>query len=517
MSKCGPSRSEDALLNDLLRGLSSAHTGGRLSLGVLGSAVRAPQPPAHCLRVCLNGDPHAINTRGCAFLQAAHGGTLPPASEGGCCPKGFQVGAQAANFSGGPATIVSVEGPLAGAPDSPTASLMLAHLDRVARLVQRISDLLEENAGFANEVLQNYEQLNLIFDLTQQIVHVTEARAIERLLLQRTARLLNVPVVLLLTSSGERRAYAVSDTGALNATPIEPGHLERLLSLAGEIRRTRQVRVCELNGRRVIAGPLVRLDEQVDVVLAERPADRQAFSAGEMMLLESVLAFGGQILANTELHERLRRMSLEVTHAMVAAIDKKDHYTSGHSERVGFLTRLTAAELGVPPAEQQTMEWAGLLHDIGKIGIPEEILCKPGKLTPEEFEIIKQHPRMGYEILRPIASLGVILDGVQYHHEYPDGSGYPEGLKGDRIPLVARIIHVADMFDALTSSRSYRQAHSVERATEIIRQEAGKRVDPRVAEALFRAFARYCREDPEDFALRFPHLAQKELAYAEHE
>jgi HD-GYP domain-containing protein (c-di-GMP phosphodiesterase class II) len=156
------------------------------------------------------------------------------------------------------------------------------------------------------------------------------------------------------------------------------------------------------------------------------------------------------------------------------------------------------------------MEWAALLHDVGKIGIPEEILCKPGKLTAEEFEVIKQHPRMGFEILRPIGSLGVILDGVLYHHEYPDGSGYPEGLVGSEIPLVARIIHVADTFDALTSTRSYREAFSLEQAFEIIRQEGGRRTDPTVSDAFFRAFEAYRRDELEDFARRFHGLYERE-------
>ncbi|MEW6252983.1 MAG: HD-GYP domain-containing protein, partial [Planctomycetota bacterium] len=379
----------------------------------------------------------------------------------------------------------------------------LGQLDAAARLVQRIGQLVEENSGFANEVLQNYEQLNLIFDLTQQIAHVTDAQVIERLLLQRVARLLQARTLLLVTSGGTVQLHETGERSPAPAGAVAPPALLPAVSEAVDfVRRTRQVRVvAAAEGRQVIAGPLVRLDERVDVIVAERA--REAYSAGDMMLVESMLSFGGQIISNTELHERLRRMSLEVTRAMVAAIDKKDHYTSGHSERGGFLTRLTAQQMGLSPAEQQTMEWAGLLHDIGKIGIPEEILCKPGKLTPEEFERIKQHPRMGYEILKPIASFEMVLDGVLHHHEYPDGSGYPDGLKGDAIPLVARIIHVVDTFDALTSTRAYRQAFSVDKALEIIAQEKGRRIDPQAADAFFAALAAYRGAEPADFAVRF--------------
>ena len=539
-----PSAPDDLLLRDLVRGLSTLDRPApgqgptvcrapTLSVGVLGNPAHTPQPPAHCLRVCLGADPHAVASRGCKFLATAARREIDLTQlPDGRCPQGFAVTARATRLGGAEAVFVSVEGEIAEgpAPEPSTCgtaqeprhaadeSNLLGHVDTAARLVQRVGEILEENSGCADEVLQNYEQLNLIFDLTQQIAQVTEARAIEELLLQRVARLLGSVAVTLASADGECRVFGGAGGRGDGAVTDRPAtDLRSLKGLIDEIRRTRQVRVHEVEGRQIIAGPLVRLDGKVDVVFADRALEPAAggFSSGDMMLVESMLAFGGQIITNTEMHERLRRMSLEVTHAMVAAIDKKDHYTSGHSERGGFLTRLTAQELGVPLAEQQTMEWAGLLHDIGKIGIPEEILCKPGKLTHEEFEVIKQHPRMGYEILKPIASLGVILDGVLYHHEYPDGSGYPEGLKGDQIPLIARIIHVVDTFDALTSTRAYRQAFSLERALEIIRNERGVRVDAEVADAFFRAFERYCREEPEDFAARFPAVIQPEKAHAE--
>ncbi len=530
---------DQPLLRDLVDGLSAPGREPALSVGIVGSAAHSPQPPVHCVQTCLGGDREAIEARGCAFLISAARNNHDSAQlRDGRCPQGYRVAVLTTLVGGQPASLLTVEGEIhAGGAASGDLDL-LGHLDATSRLVQRVSQLLEENTGFANEVLQNYEQLNLIFDLTQRISQVTDVLAIERLLLQRIARLASADAICVVTSEGECRGpvtveeFASSELTAPaagqspftiaqpteQATPTSArGHIPAPRINAAEaawtsgppaaavefVRRTRQVHVSLFNGRYVIAGPLIRLDDRVDVVLAIRRASHGVFHSGDMMLIESVLAFGGQIISNTELHERLRRMSLEVTRAMVAAIDKKDHYTSGHSERVGLLTRLTAAELGVPLAEQQTMGWAGLLHDVGKIGIPEEILCKPGKLTKEEFEIIKQHPRMGYEILKPIASLGVILDGLLHHHEYPDGSGYPDGLAGEQIPLVARIIHVADAFDALTSTRSYRHAYSIEKAVEIIQQDVGVHMDGVVVEAFLRAFEAYRCKDPSGFAAHF--------------
>ncbi len=497
---------DERLLRDLVEGLSAPGPGAAVSVGLMGSPAHQPQPPAHCLRTCLGGTPAAVLARGCTLLRRAAENALEtaPGSETRC-ERGFRVAAQGASLGGLPATLMTVEGdgrdgvttPHAPAPGGYAA--LLDHLGAASRLVQRIGEIVEENAGFADEVLRSYEQLNLIFDLTQQIASVADARTIERLLLQRLATLLGTQRIWLIDPTGECRT-PVAGTAGPDETPLTGPDVAAVIAQA---RQAREVQAASVRDCPLIAGPLVRLDEHVDTVAAARPPGAAAFTAGDMMIVESILTFGGQILSNSELHERLRRMSIEVTRALVAAIDKKDHYTSGHSERGGFLTRLTAAELGVPPAEQQTMEWAGLLHDVGKIGIPEEILCKPGKLTEAEFEVVKQHPRMGYEILKPIASLGTILDGVLYHHEYPDGSGYPEGLRGDQIPLVARIIHVADTFDALTSTRSYRQAFTIEKALEIIRSERGVRIDAEVADAFFRAFDRYRRTQPEDFEARF--------------
>jgi HD-GYP domain-containing protein (c-di-GMP phosphodiesterase class II) len=245
------------------------------------------------------------------------------------------------------------------------------------------------------------------------------------------------------------------------------------------------------------------MDERVDAVLAIRPPYAGEFTSGDMLMIESLLAFGGQIISNSEIHERLRRMSLESTRALVAAIDKKDHYTSGHSERVGFLARLTGQRMGLAASELQVLEMSALLHDVGKIGIPEGILCKPGRLTKEEYDVIKNHPRMGYEILKPIASFGDVLEGVLHHHENPDGSGYPEGLAGDQIPLYARIIHVVDVFDAVTSTRSYRTAFSLGRSREIICEEAGTRLDAEVVKVFLELLPTLRAEHAEQFGSVF--------------
>jgi len=170
--------------------------------------------------------------------------------------------------------------------------------------------------------------------------------------------------------------------------------------------------------------------------------------------------------------------------ALVSSVDAKDPYTCGHSERVALLARRLASELGLGAEEIERVYLGGLLHDIGKIGTPENILRKEGRLEDEEFRIIKQHPEVGYNILSGVHKLGLIREVVLSHHERIDGRGYPRGLKGDEIPLPARIAGMADAFDAMTSDRPYRARMPMEKVRSEIERGIGAQFDERAARAL---------------------------------
>lgn len=197
------------------------------------------------------------------------------------------------------------------------------------------------------------------------------------------------------------------------------------------------------------------------------------------------------------------RTTMETVAALARAIDARDKYTSGHSTRVAWLARRFGVALRLSPARLQWLEWAGLLHDVGKLGVPERILHKPGELTPDEFTVVRRHPRLGYEMLKPVTSLRPILDAVLHHHENHDGSGYPLGLVGTSTPLLARIVHIVDIFDALTSSRSYRAAHDVDAALRIMSEQAGTVTDPRLTRVFVRVVRREMRRDEAAFSVRF--------------
>ena len=183
-----------------------------------------------------------------------------------------------------------------------------------------------------------------------------------------------------------------------------------------------------------------------------------------------------------------KRLFISTITALAAAIDAKDEYTRGHSERVTKFSVIIGKYLGLNAIELERIKVAALLHDIGKIGIDDRILRKPGILTAEEFEEMKKHPVIGYNILAPIKELREINKGVKYHHEKWDGSGYPEGLRGEQIPLIARIIAVADTFDAMTSRRPYQDPMEPEFVRDKIMDFAGIRYDRRVVAAFVRAF-----------------------------
>jgi HD-GYP domain-containing protein (c-di-GMP phosphodiesterase class II) len=175
---------------------------------------------------------------------------------------------------------------------------------------------------------------------------------------------------------------------------------------------------------------------------------------------------------------------------LAGAVDEKDPYTRGHSDRVTKYSIMIAREMGLDPGFLEILRVSAQLHDVGKIGIEDRILKKPGSLTPEEFEIMKSHTTRGASILRPVPQLREMLPGIELHHESLNGRGYPYGLKGDDIPLLPRVIAVADTFDALTTNRPYQHAHDPVEALNIIQNLSGKRLDPRAVAALVAVYER---------------------------
>ncbi len=188
-------------------------------------------------------------------------------------------------------------------------------------------------------------------------------------------------------------------------------------------------------------------------------------------------------LQNMMLYEDMQTMFMGTLHALTHSIDAKDSYTHGHSERVALMAKNLALAIGLDTEEAERVYLSALVHDVGKIGVPEAVLCKAGPLTDDEFELIKRHPEIGAHILANIRQMQDLIPGVLYHHERWDGGGYPHRLSGEDIPLYGRLICLADSFDAMSSNRSYRPALEHSQVLEEIRRCAGKQFDPQLADA----------------------------------
>jgi HD-GYP domain-containing protein (c-di-GMP phosphodiesterase class II) len=214
--------------------------------------------------------------------------------------------------------------------------------------------------------------------------------------------------------------------------------------------------------------------------------DSNAISFGtfEANLLIAAANMMGSHSRNRELFLEQEMLLTGIVRAIINAIDAKDPYTCGHSERVASYAKHIANRIGLESEECERIYMAGLLHDVGKIGVPDSILGKPGKLTDEEFAIVKKHPEIGYTILKHLKQLDYVLPGVLHHHEAINGAGYPAGLIGESIPLQARILAVADAYDAMTSDRPYRSGMPSERAESILRAESNKTWDVDIVAAL---------------------------------
>ncbi len=234
----------------------------------------------------------------------------------------------------------------------------------------------------------------------------------------------------------------------------------------------------------IVCVPLLFKDRLLGVLSVEDKYSKENFTDDDLLILTNIGAQTAVALENLRLNEDVEKTYMETLSALAMAVEAKDPYSRGHSKRVSEYAEKIARKLGLSEEQISIVRDAADMHDIGKIGISDEILHKPGPLTAEEREIMNKHPVIGEGILKPVRSLRRLCDAVRHHHEWLDGSGYPDGLKGDEISIEARILCVADVFDALTSDRPYRKAMSVEEALAEIGRWVGKRYDEKVYNAL---------------------------------
>jgi HD-GYP domain-containing protein (c-di-GMP phosphodiesterase class II) len=252
---------------------------------------------------------------------------------------------------------------------------------------------------------------------------------------------------------------------------------------------SRRLSVFKLDPRMVSAVviPLKTHKEKVGLLVLNS-TERHSFNQEHVLLLSTFGAQAAIAIVNAKLYANLKRMLVGVVVSLSTALEAKDPYTEGHSTRVAEYAVAIGRKIGLGAEALEEIENAGLIHDIGKIGVPESVICKKGKLDPDEWEQMRKHPKYGENIASPVPFLASVVPGVKSHHERFDGKGYPDGLAREKIPLMARILAVADTFDAITSKRPYRGPRSPEEALEEIRAHSGTQFDPRIVRALEEAF-----------------------------
>lgn len=391
----------------------------------------------------------------------------------------------------------------AAAPGGDTATWKRVEetLPRVAAMLSRECALVSELSGAVVELGGRYEELNLVFRMEREARDADPQIETVRTMLKGFVGHLGIDVGLLISRS------CGADLGA-RGTRLEIANLDLVLSeLRGKVRRFlsashKPLIINDLDDDRraylltnlpfkLLAIPNEGCGGPDSVLLLLRHADSPDFTNSDLSLARVFFGQAMVMLRNLSLLAKMAKFTREIASSLVETVEAKDPYTRGHSERVELITSGLAREIGVPDDQHTDLTWGALFHDIGKIGIPDAILMKPSRLTADEYVFIKTHPERSYEILKHIEQLGATaLDGARYHQERFDGQGYPFGLAGSEIPLAARIIAVADTYDAVTSSRSYRPAANHEKGMSVVAEVKGAQLDPEIVQVFEELVAR---------------------------
>lgn len=356
-----------------------------------------------------------------------------------------------------------------------------------------------QNARLYREITQRLEQLLALQQLSQVIV---SKLSLDEVLSQAMGELVRMmqggSAVLALTDAASGRLEVVATRGLPQAAKkiLEESGMEvtRWVTANGQAviydREAAFVPEEAVNNQRgtAICVPLQVEGEIIGAIDVWSPSLEEEFHKQDLVLLSTVANQSAVAIKNARLYENIRKLNLSIVQSLAAAIDARDPYTHGHSNRVTQNTMTLGRRIGFNDAQLQSLEIASYLHDLGKIGVRDSILLKPGNLTPEERKHIDDHPRIGARILAPVGFDEIVVGGVLHHHERFDGTGYPDGLRGEDIPLSARILSVSDAFDAMVSDRPYRKAMSVKHALNALRDNAGRQFDPGVVGQFLEAY-----------------------------
>jgi HD-GYP domain-containing protein (c-di-GMP phosphodiesterase class II) len=348
-------------------------------------------------------------------------------------------------------------------------------------------------------------KLNLIYELSEKIGSAPHLPVLLEQIIEMTQKALKASAAsILLFKDGSQELFFEAASGPVGKV-LKSFKVDTQNSIAGEVIRNGKPLIVNdvtknanfggnVDGttgfitRSMIATPLTTRQKTIGVLEVLNKLDGTDFDESDIHVLVPVALTAAMAIENTRLHQTILEAYENTVTTLVGVIDAKDPYTRGHSQRVMKYALIAGTALELPPDQMEVLKYASIFHDVGKIAVDCQILNKPEKLTPAEWNIIREHPAIGSNLMSKIPFLEKMSRGVMYHHERYDGAGYPAGLKGEDIPFEARIIAVADSFDTMTTDRSYRSAYSIEYALEDVRKETGKQFCPVAAQAFISGF-----------------------------
>ncbi len=352
------------------------------------------------------------------------------------------------------------------------------------------------------KITNTFEEISLIYQVTQNLKISEDKESLGHLVVSWLHAALPAEGVAIQFRAGDTPSAVTGQTSepslwTAGTCPLDNAQFTRLVATwNGEIphrpvvMNRAAIEAASLsmeNLRELVLVPLAEGKRLFGWLAAFNHVDGLEFGTVEASLISSIGSILGIHSSNLDLYRQQADDLAGVVRAMSLAIDAKDPYTHGHSDRVAQVSVRIAQELGCEIEVLKTIYLGGLLHDIGKIGIDDNVLRKPGKLNDAEYEHVKQHAEIGYRILRDLRSMAPVLPIVLHHHESWDGSGYPYGLSGENIPYLARIVAVADAYDAMASDRPYRAGMADDKLDNVMRSGAGKQWDQEIVAAFFRA------------------------------
>ncbi len=371
------------------------------------------------------------------------------------------------------------------------ASTSAENLEAAAFCIENSLRLEAENIDLTAEVVRVYEEQALIYSLSRKLGSEMEVDGICQQILEEAEKILvvnNVSIMLLDFATNELFTRLSRGRDSEAAAPFRTDASSGLL---GRIfQKGEPVTICDVGVegqltspypvRSILCIPLVTDGRGIGMLVASDKLSGEEFWSQDIKLMSIFAQEVAASIKKAQLYEEIRGLFIHTVEALASAIDAKDPYTYGHSNRVARFSTAICEELGMNRKEVRQVELAATLHDIGKIGTPEKILQKPGRLTSKEMERIHEHPEKGAHILANIIEFRDVIKWIRHHHEWYDGQGYPDHIAADEIPLQARIITIADTFDAMTSDRPYRKGMPADEAIRIMEESAGSQFDPQI-------------------------------------